>query len=128
RKQLDLLSDEGAQIIEMSMKTLEYAIPVYYVLGCAEAASNLGRFDGIKYGYRSQDFEDLIDLYFKSRTQGFGKDVKLRILVGNFALSKGNFDAYFKKAQKVQTLIKQEFDQAFEKCDLIITPTTPTPA
>ncbi|NLC16360.1 MAG: Asp-tRNA(Asn)/Glu-tRNA(Gln) amidotransferase subunit GatA [Clostridiales bacterium] len=128
REQLAKLSGEGAQIIEMSMKTLKYAIPVYYVLGCAEAASNLARFDGIKYGYRSTEFEDLIDIYFKSRTQGFGKDVKLRILVGNFALSKGNFDAYFKKAQKVQTLIKQELDQAFQKCDLIITPTTPTPA
>lgn len=128
QKQLKKLSDEGAEIIEMSMKALEYAIPVYYVLGCAEAASNLGRFDGIKYGYRSENFDDLIDIYFKSRTEGFGKDVKLRILIGNYVLSKGNYDVYFKKAQKVQTLIKQEFDQAFEKCDLIITPTTPTRA
>lgn len=127
-RSLKQLSSEGAEIIELSMKTLEYAIPVYYVLGYAEAASNLARFDGIKYGYRTESFDDLMDIYFKSRTEGFGKGVKLRILIGNYVTAKGNFDAYFKKAQQVQTLIRQEFDRAFEKCDLIITPTTPAPA
>jgi aspartyl-tRNA(Asn)/glutamyl-tRNA(Gln) amidotransferase subunit A len=125
---LDKLSSEGAEIVELSMKTLTYAIPVYYVFGYAEAASNLARFDGIRYGYRTEKFDDLMDIYFKSRTEGLGRDVKLRILIGNYVTAKGNFNAYFRKAQKVQTLIKKDFERAFEKCDIILTPTTPAPA
>ncbi|HEY8444273.1 MAG TPA: Asp-tRNA(Asn)/Glu-tRNA(Gln) amidotransferase subunit GatA [Clostridia bacterium] len=127
-KQLDNLSSSGAEIVELSMPTLKYSIPVYYVFGYAEAASNLARFDGIKYGYRTEKFDDLMDIYFKSRTEGLGRDVKLRILIGNYVTAKGNFNAYFRKAQKVQTLIKKEFERAFEACDLILTPTTPAPA
>lgn len=126
--QLKKLEAEGAEIIEMSMKALEYAIPVYYILSSAEATSNLARFDGIKYGYRSENAEDLISIYYKSRSEGFGDEVQRRIMLGNYVLSSGFFDAYYKKAQKVQTLIKNTFVKAFEKCDLIITPTSPTPA
>lgn len=128
QRHLKKLEDEGAEIIEMSMKALEYAIPTYYILSSAEATSNLARFDGIKYGYRSEKFDDLISLYYRSRSEGFGEEVQRRIMLGNYVLSSGYFDAYYKKAQKVQTLIKNTFNIAFEKCDLIITPTSPTPA
>lgn len=128
KKAIADLKAAGAEIIEMSMKALEYAIPAYYILSSAEATSNLARFDGIKYGYRSGEYKDLIDLYYKTRSEGFGAEVKRRIMLGNYVLSSGYFDAYYKKAQKVQTLIKNAFDKAFEKCDLILTPTSPTPA
>lgn len=127
-KHLKKLESEGAEIIEMSMKALEYAIPTYYILSSAEATSNLARFDGIKYGYRSTDFDDLLSVYYKSRTEGFGAEVQRRIMLGNYVLSSGYFDAYYKKAQKVQTLISNTFVKAFQKVDLIITPTSPTPA
>lgn len=125
---VEKLKDNGAEIIELSMKPLEYAIPAYYILSSAEAASNLARFDGIKYGFRADKFEDMTDIYFKSRSQGFGDEVKRRIMLGNFVLSSGYFDAYYKKAQRVQTLIKEEFNKAFSKCDLILTPTSPSTA
>ena len=127
-QELKKLENQGAEIIELSMRTLEYAIPTYNVLASAEAASNLSRFDGIKYGYRSENFDDLLSIYFKSRSEGFGYEVKRRILLGNYMLTSGCFEKYYKKAQKVQSLIKNTFLQAFEKCDLIVTPTSATPA
>ena len=127
-QELKKLENQGAEIIELSMRTLEYAMPTYNVLASAEAASNLSRFDGIKYGYRSENFDDLLSIYFKSRSEGFGYEVKRRILLGNYMLTSGCFEKYYKKAQKVQSLIKNTFLQAFEKCDLIVTPTSATPA
>jgi len=118
----------GATIVEVDLPSIDTALAVYYVLTSAEATSNLSRFDGIKYGKRADSYDDLIDLYFKSRTQGFGKEVKRRIMLGNYVLSSGYFDAFYRKAKKVQVVIKQEFAKAFEQCDVILSPTTGTTA
>lgn len=118
----------GAEIVELSMPLNEVGISVYYVIACAEAASNLARYDGIKYGYRADDFTDLIDLYTRTRTEGFGAEVKRRIMLGNYVLSSGYYDAYYLKALKVRTLIKEEYRRAFEQCDVMLTPTSPTTA
>jgi len=118
----------GAEIIEVSLPFTKYALPTYYVLACAEASSNLGRFDGIRYGYRTENFENLKDIYRNSRSEGFGKEVKRRILLGTYVLSAGYYDAYYKKAQKVRTAIKEGFDKVFTECDVILTPTCPTTA
>lgn len=120
--------ENGAEIVELSMPLNEVGISVYYVIACAEAASNLARYDGIKYGYRADDFTDLIDLYTRTRTEGFGAEVKRRIMLGNYVLSSGYYDAYYLKALKVRTLIKEEYRRAFEQCDVILTPTSPTTA
>lgn len=120
--------ENGAEIVELSMPLNEVGISVYYVIACAEAASNLARYDGIKYGYRADDFTDLIDLYTKTRTEGFGAEVKRRIMLGNYVLSSGYYDAYYLKALKVRTLIKEEYRRAFEQCDVMLTPTSPTTA
>ena len=101
---------------------------VYYIVAPAEASSNLSRFDGVRYGKRADSPEDVLDMYVRSRSEGFGPEVKRRIILGTFVLSSGYADAYYKKAQKVRTLIKQDFDQAFEKVDAIVTPVTPEPA
>lgn len=122
------LEEMGAQLEEFKMPSLQYAIPTYYIIACAEASSNLSRFDGVKYGYRAPQFEDLTDLYYKSRSQGFGMEVKRRIMIGAFVLSSGFYDAYYKKALQVKAVIKQSFDQAFEKYDAILSPTAPTTA
>ena len=122
------LEELGAYIEEFEMPSLKYAIPAYYIIACAEASSNLSRFDGIKYGYSAPDFDDLTDLYYKSRSQGFGTEVKRRILIGAFVLSSGYYDAYYKKALKVKAVIKKSFDDAFEKYDAILSPTAPTTA
>ena len=103
-------------------------LAVYYIIACAEAASNLSRFDGVKYGYRAKDFDNLVDLYVRSRTEGFGAEVKRRIMLGNYVLSSGYYDAYYLKALKVRTLVKEDCAKAFEKCDLLISPTSPTTA
>ncbi|HKC92575.1 MAG TPA: amidase family protein, partial [Nitrospira sp.] len=104
------------------------AIAVYYVIATAEASSNLARYDGVKYGLRAKETKDLLDLYMKTRAEGFGPEVKRRIMLGTYALSSGYYDAYYGKAQAVRTLIRQDFDAAFNEVDLIVTPVTPTPA
>ncbi|WP_138755191.1 Asp-tRNA(Asn)/Glu-tRNA(Gln) amidotransferase subunit GatA [Paenibacillus sinopodophylli] len=118
----------GATWEEVSLPHTEYAIATYYLLASSEASSNLARFDGVRYGVRAENPENLIDLYKKSRSEGFGAEVKRRIMLGTYALSSGYYDAYYLKAQKVRTLIKQDFDQVFDQYDLIIGPTAPTPA
>jgi aspartyl-tRNA(Asn)/glutamyl-tRNA(Gln) amidotransferase subunit A len=118
----------GAEIVEVSLSTLEYALPAYYVISSAEASSNLARFDGIRYGYRAENAESIDDLYMNSRSEGFGSEVKRRIMLGTFALSSGYFDAYYKKALQVRTLVVNEFNGIFDKCDLILSPVAPTPA
>ncbi len=118
----------GAVVEEVSLPHTEYAVATYYLLASSEASSNLSRFDGIRYGVRATETENLLDVYLKSRSQGFGAEVKRRIMLGTYALSSGYYDAYYLKAQKVRTLIKQDFDQVFEQYDLIIGPTVPTTA
>ena len=118
----------GAEMVEVSLPFTKYALPTYYILACAEASSNLGRFDGIRYGYRTENYESLKDIYRNSRSEGFGKEVKRRILLGTYVLSAGYYDAYYKKAQKVRTAIKEGFDKVFNECDVILTPTCPTTA
>ncbi len=118
----------GAEIVPVSMKTLEYALPAYYVISSAEASSNLARFDGVRYGYRSEHYSDITELYKRSRSEGFGEEVKRRIMLGTFALSAGYYDAYYKKALQVRTLVMQDFARIFEGCDVILTPVAPTTA
>lgn len=118
----------GAEIVDVSLKNIDLALSTYYVLSSAEASSNLGRYDGIRYGVRASDYKSLEDIYVKTRSEGFGKEVQRRIMLGNFVLSSGYFDAYYKKAQKVQALLKQEFAKCFEKCDALISPVCPTTA
>ena len=115
----------GAEVEEFSLPIAEYALATYYIIADAEASSNLGRFDGIRYGHRTPNFENLKDIFVNSRSEGFGDEVKRRILLGTYVLSSGYYDAYYKKAQQVRTLIKNEFDKAFEKYDVLITPTAP---
>ena len=117
----------GAEPVEISMPHTGYAVATYYILATSEASSNLGRYDGVRYGLRAEG-DDLIDMYMKTREEGFGAEVKRRIILGTYALSSGYYDAYYKKAQQVRTLIKQDFEKAFEKVDVIVTPTTPTTA
>jgi aspartyl-tRNA(Asn)/glutamyl-tRNA(Gln) amidotransferase subunit A len=118
----------GAQVMEVSLPHTQYAIPVYYLILFAEASSNLAKYDGIRYGLSVRDGEDLMDVYLKTREQGFGAETKRRIMLGTFALSAGYYDAYYLKAQKVRTLIRQDFQKAFETCDALITPVAPTTA
>ncbi|MBR4270104.1 MAG: Asp-tRNA(Asn)/Glu-tRNA(Gln) amidotransferase subunit GatA [Clostridia bacterium] len=118
----------GAQIVDVDLPSIDAALAVYYVLSSAEAASNLARFDGIRYGVRADKYDDIIDLYFKSRTQGFGKEVKRRIMLGNYVLSSGYYDAFYRKAKRVQKVIKHEFIEAFKHCDVLLSPTTSTTA
>ncbi len=123
-----VLKSRGAQLVEFDFPVMEYVVPTYYIIAAAEASSNLSRFDGVKYGWRAEGYEDLTDLYCKTRTQGFGAEVKRRILLGTFVLSSGYYDAYYKKALQVKGLVKAAFDQAFERCDLMLTPVAPTTA
>ncbi|MCD7855544.1 MAG: Asp-tRNA(Asn)/Glu-tRNA(Gln) amidotransferase subunit GatA [Clostridiales bacterium] len=122
------LKELGAEVIEFEMPIVDYAIPAYYIIACAEASSNLSRYDGIKYGYRSEKGESLLDVFFNSRSEGFGMEVKRRIMLGSFVLSSGYFDAYYKKGLQVRGLIKKSFNEAFEKCDMILSPVAPTTA
>jgi aspartyl-tRNA(Asn)/glutamyl-tRNA(Gln) amidotransferase subunit A len=122
------LENKGAIVEEFDLNLVEYAIPAYYVVASAEASSNLSRFDGVKYGFRVKDFDGLHDMYKKTRSQGFGPEVKRRIMLGSFVLSSGYYDAYYVKALKVKALIKQAFDKAFEQYDMILGPTAPTTA
>ena len=127
-KAIEKYKSLGATIETCSLPTTEYALPTYYIIACAEASSNLGRFDGIRYGYRAKQYETIQDIYKNSRSEGFGEEVKRRIILGTYVLSSGYYDAYYKKAQKVRTLIKKGFDTLFEKYDVILTPTVPTVA
>ena len=122
------LRDGGAEIVEISLPHTEYTIPCYYVIATAEASSNLARFDGARYGYRSPNATTLDEMYEMSRSEGFGPEVKRRIMLGTFVLSSGYYDAYYRKAQQVRRLIHEDFARAFADVDLILTPTTPTPA
>jgi aspartyl-tRNA(Asn)/glutamyl-tRNA(Gln) amidotransferase subunit A len=122
------LEAQGAIVEEVHMEMTEYALPSYYLISSAEASSNLARFDGIKYGHQASDYDNLVDLYKQSRDEGFGPEVKRRIMLGTYALSSGYYDAYYKKAQQVRTLIKNQFDSLFEKYDIVMTPTGPTTA
>lgn len=118
----------GAEIEEISLDIAKYSLAAYYIIGCAEASSNLGRFDGIRYTYRTSEFKNLRELYKKSRSEGFGSEVKRRIILGTYVLSSGYYDAYYKKAQQVRTLVMNEFNKVFKKYDVILTPTSPTVA
>lgn len=127
-KAAKVLEEKGAMVEEFDLSLAEYAIPAYYVIAAAEASSNLERFDGVKYGYRAKDYEGLHDMYKKSRSQGFGAEVKRRIMLGSFVLSSGYYDAYYLKALRTKALIKQAFDKAFAKYDVILGPVAPTTA
>ncbi len=127
-KTIETLKSLGAVVEETSLPTFDYALSAYYIISSAEAASNLSRYDGVKYGYRAEKFDDIIDLYKQTRTEGFGAEVKRRIMLGNYVLSSGYYDAYYLKALKVRTLIKNDFDRLFEKYDVILSPTAPSVA
>lgn len=127
RRAVSVLESLGAVPVEISLPHTEYAVAAYYILATSEASSNLARYDGVKYGKRAGS-DDLINMYMKTRAEGFGPEVKRRIILGTYALSSGYYDAYYKKAQQVRTLLKQDFDSAFEKVDVIVAPTSPTPA
>ena len=118
----------GCETVDMSLPSLRLSVPVYYVLAPAEASSNLARYDGVRYGYRAPDYADLTDMYKKTRAQGFGAEVKRRILIGTYVLSHGYYDAYYIQAQKVRRLVARDFAEAFKRCDVIMGPTTPTTA
>ena len=127
-KAIETYKELGAEVEEFSLDVAKYALATYYIIACAEASSNLGRFDGIRYGYRTPEYSNLKEIYKKSRSEGFGKEVKRRIILGTYVLSSGYYDAYYKKAQKVRTLVSNEFSKAFEKYDVILTPTSPVTA
>ena len=125
---IEKYKEMGAEVEEFSLNVAEYSLAAYYIIACAEASSNLGRFDGIRYGYRSEKYTSLEDLFVNSRTEGFGDEVKRRIILGTYVLSSGYYDAYYKKAQQVRTLVTAEFEKAFAKYDVILTPTAPNVA
>ena len=128
QKQIDVLKDAGAIINEVSLPHTKYVVPTYYIVASSEASSNLQRYDGIRYGYRAKDTKNLLDVYVKSRSEGFGDEVKRRIMLGSFALSAGAYDEFFKKAAQVRTLICRDFEKIFEENDVIVGPTTTEPA
>ena len=125
---VDIYRDLGAAIVDVELPNAGYAIAVYYIIATAEASSNLARFDGVRYGFRAEEAHELRQMYRKTREEGFGAEVKRRIMLGTYVLSAGYYDAYYRKAQQVRTLIKNDFLDAFKRCDAIITPTSPTPA
>ena len=127
QKGINIIKDAGAEIVNISLPNTKYALPAYYIVAPAEASSNLARYDGVKYGFRSKG-ENLIDMYEKTRSEGFGNEVKRRIMIGTYVLSSGYYDAYYLKAQKVRKLIKNDFDEVYKKVDAILTPSTPSSA
>jgi len=127
QKGIDLFAKLGCTIVPISLPHTDYAIGCYYIICTAEASSNLARYDGVRYGYRSVDYADLHEMYQKSRNAGFGAEVKRRIMLGTYVLSSGYYDAYYLKAQKVRTLITRDFVEAFDDVDVIVTPTSPIP-
>lgn len=128
QKSIDSLVSQGAETVNVTLPSLDASLATYYILSSAEAASNLARFDGVKYGVRAENYTDVVDLYFQSRTQGFGAEVKRRIMLGNYVLSSGYFDAFYRKAKRVQKVIRREFCDVFGQCDVLICPTTATTA
>ncbi len=128
RAAIEFYRKEGCEIVDVSLPHSDYAVGVYYIIATAEASSNLARYDGVRYTHRSTDVKDAIDLYFKTRAEGFGPEVKRRVILGTYVLSSGYYDAYYLKAQKVRTLIRGDFLNAYEEVDALITPTTPAPA
>src|SRR5262249_27772668 len=128
REAIKVYQDQGAKVVEISLPASPYSVAVYYLVATAEASSNLARYDGVHYGHRSGTHKDLIEMYSRSRGEGFGAEVKRRIMLGTYALSSGYKDAYYVKALKVRRLIKEDFDRAFEKCDVVVGPTSPTAA
>ncbi|MBW1679100.1 MAG: Asp-tRNA(Asn)/Glu-tRNA(Gln) amidotransferase subunit GatA [Deltaproteobacteria bacterium] len=128
REAIKVMEGLGAKTVEISLPHTEYALPVYYLIAPAEASSNLARYDGVKYGYRSANDENLLTMYKKTRSEGFGPEVKRRIMLGTYALSAGYYDEYYGKASQIRTLIRMDFEKAFQKCDIIVTPTSPAPA
>lgn len=128
KKGIKLLQEAGAEVLDISLPHTEYGVAAYYIIAPAEASSNLARYDGVKYGFRDMDQDSLIDMYRHTRSKGFGEEVKRRIIIGTYALSSGYYDAYYKKASQVRTLIVEDFKNAFEQCDVLVSPVTPTPA
>nr|WP_312578435.1 Asp-tRNA(Asn)/Glu-tRNA(Gln) amidotransferase subunit GatA [Sedimentibacter sp.] len=127
-KAIKVYEELGAEIVYFNLPQIKYAVPVYYILACAEASSNLGRYDGIRYGYKTSNYNDLNEMICKTRSEGFGKEVQRRIMLGTYVLSSGYYDAYYKKAQKLRGAIVKAFKEAFKICDIILTPTVPTTA
>ncbi|HNZ64255.1 MAG TPA: Asp-tRNA(Asn)/Glu-tRNA(Gln) amidotransferase subunit GatA [Smithella sp.] len=125
---MQVIEQSGGQCVDISLPHTQYCVATYYIIAPAEASSNLARYDGVKYGFRAADVRELLEMYKTTRMQGFGAEVKRRIMIGTYALSAGYYDAYYKKASQVRSLIKRDFDEAFKICDVILTPTTPTPA
>jgi aspartyl-tRNA(Asn)/glutamyl-tRNA(Gln) amidotransferase subunit A len=128
REALEVYEDMGAHVKEVSLPNSELCVPCYYVIAPSEASSNLSRFDGVRFGHRAKQYDDLVDMYMKTRAEGFGAEVKRRVMIGTFALSTGYYDAYYNKALKLRRLIAEDFDRAFEECDVLMGPTTPTTA
>ncbi|HEY2445109.1 MAG TPA: Asp-tRNA(Asn)/Glu-tRNA(Gln) amidotransferase subunit GatA [Rhizomicrobium sp.] len=127
-KGAEWMREQGAEIVDVSLPHTKYALPAYYIVAPAEASSNLARYDGVRYGHRAADVRDVSDLYERTRAEGFGAEVRRRVLIGAYVLSAGYYDAYYVRAQKVRTLIARDFAQAFERCDVLLTPSTPGPA
>jgi aspartyl-tRNA(Asn)/glutamyl-tRNA(Gln) amidotransferase subunit A len=125
---VEQMNSLGAEIVEVSLPHTDYAVAVYYILATAEASANLARFDGVRYGYRAENPKDILDLYGRTREEGFGPEVKRRVVLGTYVLSSGYYDAYYLRAQKVRELIRQDFAKAFENIDALISPTSPVPA
>jgi aspartyl-tRNA(Asn)/glutamyl-tRNA(Gln) amidotransferase subunit A len=125
---VEWLKAQGAEIVDVSLPHTKYALPAYYIVAPAEASSNLARYDGVRYGHRAQGTADLIGLYERTRAEGFGREVRRRIMIGTYVLSAGYYDAYYLRAQKVRTLIARDFQQVFAACDVLLTPATPSPA
>jgi aspartyl-tRNA(Asn)/glutamyl-tRNA(Gln) amidotransferase subunit A len=128
QKAISMIEAAGARCVEVTLPHTDYCVAVYYIVATAEASSNLARYDGVKYGYRAENARDLLEMYKKTRSEGFGAEVKRRIMLGTYALSSGYYDAYYKKASQVRARVKEDFDNAFKQCDVILTPTSPTPA
>ena len=128
KKAIAVMEDAGAEVVEISLPHTEYAVATYYIIATAEASSNLARYDGVRYGYRDGQAKGLKEMYDRTRSEGFGTEVKRRIMLGTYVLSAGYYDAYYRKGQQVRTLIRDDFTKAFEACDVIVTPTAPTPA
>ena len=128
REAVKLFEAWGARVEKISLPHTEYAVAIYYIIATAEASSNLARYDGVKYGYRSKEYRDLLEMYSRTRAEGFGQEVKRRIILGTYVLSAGYYDAYYRKASQVRTLMRKDFEEAFQKVDVILTPTAPTPA
>jgi aspartyl-tRNA(Asn)/glutamyl-tRNA(Gln) amidotransferase subunit A len=125
---IEAYRDMGAEIVDIELPHAKYSIAVYYIICTAEASSNLARFDGVRYGFRAEEASTLREMYRRTRDEGFGPEVKRRIMLGTYVLSSGYYDAYYRRAQQVRSLLRRDFHQAFERCDVIATPTTPTPA